>query len=122
MQILTTPPPSLDPDDIRTSFRAISDYLQQVMETIDFTLGKYGGALQSTADADTVQQLINRLRGTISSLQSGLSQTNTALTGINDELRDLDGRMNSLERQAEQTGKDLSDLTNRVETLEGGSL
>ena len=122
MQILTTPPPSLDPDDIRTSFRAISDYLQQVMETIDFTLGKYGGALQSTADADTVQQLINGLRGTISSLQSGLSQTNTALTGINDELRDLDGRMNSLERQAEQTGKDLSDLTNRVETLEGGSL
>lgn len=122
MQILTTPPPDLDPNDIRTSFRAISDYLQQVMETIDFTLGKYGGALQSTADADTVQQLINGLRGTISSLQSGLSQTNTALTGINDELGALDGRLNSLERQAEQTGKDLGDLTNRVETLEGGSL
>ena len=121
MQILTMPPPALDPNDTRASFRAISDYLQKVMETIDFTLGKYGGELSGTVDTKTIEQLINSLNGTINGLQAsianlrdtaqnGFAETSKAISALTEKMTDLkddvsalDSRISALEQKQEGT-------------------
>lgn len=117
MQIIQTPPPRLDAQNTEINFANIRQYLQNTMETIDFVLAKYAGALKSV-DADGVEQKLkefqsqvvsleravtdlknrqNETKNSISELSNTIAQINGSLTGINHTLADHQRRIEALE-------------------------
>lgn len=106
MDILSISPPRLNPNDVSGSFQKISDYLQNMTELIDFTLGQYSGQL-SIVDPSGIQSLLNNFRAEIVKIQREVSGIKTMVS--------------SIESEVESNKSSISSLEQRVSELEGGA-
>ena len=124
MQIIQTPPPKLDSPDARTNFVKIQQYLQNTIETIDFILAKYAGALE-IVDTDGVDKKIKEVQAQIVSLdravtdlknaqntaEGNISALESTVDSISDSITSINGSINSI-------NSTLSDHESRISALE----
>lgn len=124
MQIIQTPPPKLDSPDAKVNFAKIQQYLQNTIETIDFILAKYAGALE-IVDTDGVDKKIKEVQAqivsldravtdlknaqntaegdisaletTVASISNSITSINGSITSINSTLNDHESRISALE-------------------------
>lgn len=117
MQIIQTPPPKLDSPDARTNFVKIQQYLQNTIETIDFILAKYAGALE-IVDTDGVDKKIkevqaqivvldrsvtdlknaqNTAEGNISALETTVASISNSITSINSNINSINSTLSNHE-------------------------
>ena len=90
MEILSTRPPELNPDDVAKSFQMITEYLFKTMESIDFTLAKNRREISETdtSSSGLAEQIsgvrgdIVLLSGAVVSLQNRLNTLTEKVNGI----------------------------------------
>lgn len=124
MQIIQTPPPKLDSPDAKVNFTKIQQYLQNTIETIDFILAKYAGALE-IVDTDGVDKKIKEVQAQIVSLdrsvtdlknaqntaEGDISDLESAVASISNSITSINGSINSI-------NSTLSDHESRISALE----
>lgn len=124
MQIIQTPPPKLDSPDANVNFAKIQQYLQTTIETIDFILAKYAGALE-IVDTDGVDKKIKEVQAQIVSLdrsvtdlknaqntaEGDISALETTVAAISNSITSINGSINSI-------NSTLSDHESRISALE----
>lgn len=112
MDILSTKPPELNPDNVAASFQKITDYLYKTMETIDFTLSKNRKEIgEADGSASGLQEQINGVRGDLV-LLSG------AVVSLQNRLNTLTGRVDSIEESISTINITLEDFETRISALE----
>lgn len=106
MDILSTKPPELNPDDVSSSFQSITDYLYKTMETIDFTLSKNRKQIgEADGSASGLQNQINGVRG-------DLVLISNAVVSLQNRLNTLTGRVDAIDNTIEDFEKRISALEN----------
>ena len=112
MDILSTKPPELNPDDVAASFKDITDYLYKTMETIDFTLSKNRKEIvEADGSASGLQEQINGVRGDIVLLSS-------AVVSLQNRLNTLTGRVDGIDESISTINSTLEDFEKRISALE----
>lgn len=100
MDVLKTPPPELNPNDISTSFRRITDYLYKVMEDIDFTLGKNRKQInEADGSAEGLQNQINGVRGDLVLLSNAVVSMQNRLNTLSDKVGQIEGTLESFDQR-----------------------
>lgn len=100
MDVLKTPPPELNPNDISASFRRITDYLYKVMEDIDFTLGKNRKQIIETdGSTDGLKDQINGVRGDMVLLSNAVVSMQNRLNTLGDKVGQIEGTLESFDQR-----------------------
>lgn len=112
MDILSTKPPELNPDDVASSFKEITDYLYKTMETIDFTLSKNRKEIgEADGSASGLQEQINGVRGDLVLLSN-------AVVSVQNRLNTLTGRVDGIDKSISTINTTLEDFEKRISALE----
>lgn len=112
MDVLKTPPPELNPNDISASFRRITDYLYKTMEDIDFTLSKNRKQISdSDGSTEGLQAQINGVRGDLVLLSN-------AVVSLQNRLNTLTGRVDGIDGDISGIKNTLQDFEKRISALE----
>lgn len=120
MDVLSITPPRLNPQDVAGSFQKISDYLQNLTELIDYSLGQYSSQLD-TVDASGVQTALNEFKATIVTIQRDITDLDSSIGNLSSKLNTLSSDVGANKSNISALTTKLSALEERVSKLEGGN-
>lgn len=120
MEILSTRPPELNPDDVAKSFQMITEYLFKTMESIDFTLAKNRREISETDTSSSglaeqisgVRSDIVLLSGAVVSLQNRLNTLTEKVNGIEETVGNISGNISTINSTIEEFERRISALEN----------
>lgn len=113
MDILSTKPPELNPNDVSGSFQRITDYLYKTMEDIDFTLSKNRKQISNAdSSAEGLQAQIDGVRGDIVLLSNAVVSIQNRLNSLTERVDELTGDITAINGTLEEYDQRISKLEN----------